>query len=250
MLQVFGLDRTYLKDTMEGVGSRYYDDAGNCFAETGRGPRNFGFAKRQFIFQPELEAALRDRLEEQAPGTLRFAAEVTEIRQEGESALVTVTDPDGGHHQIRTGWVLACDGGRSPIRESLGIPMSGNTYEEDWIVVDTRNDPDNSLFSKFFCSDVRPTVSVPAPNGGAALRVHAAAGRNPREGDERRDALGADDAAAALAPRGCHSPHGLYLSCSHGRAIPARRYPADGGCGASDAALRRAGDERGVARCP
>ncbi|MBR9764710.1 MAG: bifunctional 3-(3-hydroxy-phenyl)propionate/3-hydroxycinnamic acid hydroxylase [Rhodobacteraceae bacterium] len=166
VLQVFGLDRTYLKDTMEGVGSRYFDDAGTCFAETGRGPRNFGFAKRQFIFQPELEAALRDRLEEQAPGTLRFAAEVTEIRQEGDIALVTVTDPDGHQHRIRTGWVLACDGGRSPIRESLGIPMSGNTYEEDWIVVDTRNDPDDSLFSKFFCSDVRPTVSVPAPNGG------------------------------------------------------------------------------------
>lgn len=165
-LQVFGLDRGYLKDPMEGNGSRYYDDAGRCFAETGQGPRNFGFAKRMFIFQPELEAALRDRLEEQAPGTLRFGAEVTAVEQAEDHAVVVVGTPDGSQHRIRTQWVLACDGGRSPIRERLGIPMSGNTYEEDWIVVDTLDDPDDTLHSKFFCSDVRPTVSVPAPNGG------------------------------------------------------------------------------------
>ncbi|MWB79105.1 bifunctional 3-(3-hydroxy-phenyl)propionate/3-hydroxycinnamic acid hydroxylase [Pseudooceanicola sp. 216_PA32_1] len=165
-LQVFGLDRSYLADPMEGDGSRYYDDAGHCFAETGQGPRNFGFAKRNFIFQPELEAALRARLEDQAPATLRFGAEVTAIEQAEGHAAVVVAGADGREHRIRTQWVLACDGGRSPIRESLGIPMSGNTYEEDWIVVDTLNDPDQSLFSKFFCSDIRPTVSVPAPAGG------------------------------------------------------------------------------------
>lgn len=165
-LQVFGLDKTYLADPMEGLGSQYYDDAGACFAETGKGPRNFGFAKRNFIFQPELEAALRARLEDQAPGTLRFGADVTGVEQSEGHATVVVAGADGQQHRIRTQWVLACDGGRSPIRESLGIPMSGNTYEEDWIVVDTVNDPDDTLFSKFFCSDVRPTVSVPAPNGG------------------------------------------------------------------------------------
>jgi 3-(3-hydroxy-phenyl)propionate hydroxylase len=165
-LQVFGLDRSYLANPMEGLGSRYYNDDGECFAETGKGPRNFGFAKRNFIFQPELEDTLRARLEEQAPGALRFGAEVTEVEQSGDQAVVTVAGADGTTHNICTQWVLACDGGRSPIREGLGIPMSGNTYEEDWIVVDTVNAPDVSLFSKFFCSDVRPTVSVPAPNGG------------------------------------------------------------------------------------
>lgn len=165
-MQVFGLDKTYLKDTMEGVGSRYYDDEGNCFAQTGRGPRNFGFAKRQFFFQPELEAALRDVSAERSPGTLHFGAEVTDVCNAPDHALVTVQDADGHSHEIRTQWVLACDGGRSPIRERLGIPMSGNTYEEDWIVVDTLNDPDTTLHSKFFCSGSRPTVSVPAPHGG------------------------------------------------------------------------------------
>ena len=165
-MQVFGLDKTYLKDTLEGVGSRYYDDEGNCFAETGRGSPNFGFAKRLFFFQPELEAALREVSAETSPGTLHFGAQVTDVRNGPDHALVTVQDADGHSHQIRTQWVLACDGGRSPTRERLGIPMSGNTYAEDWIVVDTVNDPDRTLYSKFFCSGSRPTVSVPAPFGG------------------------------------------------------------------------------------
>ena len=165
-LQTFGLDKTYLATPMEGDGARYFDDDGNCFAETGRGPRNFGFAKRQYIFQPELEQALRDRVEQLAPGALRFGSDVLDIEQADGHATVTVQQPDGSEHKIRTQWVLACDGGRSPIRERLGIPMSGNTYEEDWIVVDTSNDPDDSRVSKFFCSSTRPQVSIPAPNGG------------------------------------------------------------------------------------
>lgn len=165
-MQTFGLDKTYLKDTMPGVGSRYYDDAGNCFAETGQGPRNFGFAKRQFIYQPELESALETHLARKRPGTLHFSSEVEDVQNAQDHAIVRLRDMNGQTHQIRTQWVLACDGGRSPIREGLGIAMSGNTYEEDWIVVDTINDPDKTLYSKFFCSGLRPTVSVPAPHNG------------------------------------------------------------------------------------
>ena len=157
-LQVFGLDETYLVDTAEGVGSRYYDDNNNCFAETGKGSRNFGFAKRHFIFQPDLEAALRDRLEEQAPNILRFSAEVVDAVESEDHAVVSIKDASGVVHEVRAQWVLACDGGRSPMRERLGVSMIGDTYEQDWVVVDTSNDPDSSLFSKFFCSATRPSV--------------------------------------------------------------------------------------------
>lgn len=165
-VQVFGLHETYVKDARPGVGSRYFDDNGVCFAETGAGPRNYGFSKRHYMFQPEFEDALRAALEARAPGALRFNSDVTEIAQDAYGTVVTLTGEDGAAHRIRAHWVLACDGGRSPTRESLGIAMAGNTYEADWIVVDTMNDPDDTLFSKFHCSTTRPTVSVPAPHGG------------------------------------------------------------------------------------
>ena len=165
-LQVFGLDRTYVSKTTAAIGSKYFADDGSCFAETGAGAQSYGFPKRQYIFQPDLEEALRLRLEEQAPGSLRFASNVIAIEQRDTAAVVTLEDASGRRHAIETQWVLACDGGRSPIRERLGIAMSGNTYRQDWIVIDMCNDPDPSVFSKFYCSSVRPTVSVPAPDGG------------------------------------------------------------------------------------
>lgn len=164
-VQTFGLHEAYLTHTREGVGSRYYDDHGVCFAETGAGPRNYGFAKRQFMFQPEFETALRERLAAARPEALRYSSEVVRFTQTPDHVQVQVKDSGGDFHTICTNWLLACDGGRSPIRESLGIPMSGSTYEADWIVVDTVNDPDETLFSKFFCSSKRPYVSVPSPNG-------------------------------------------------------------------------------------
>jgi 3-(3-hydroxy-phenyl)propionate hydroxylase len=199
-LQVFGMDETYLADTREGVGSKYYDDQNVCFAETGKGPRNFGFAKRHFIFQPELETALRDRLQEQSPGVLRFSAEVCDIDQSGEITLVRLRDADGEIHTIQTQWVLACDGGKSPIREKLGIPMIGNTYEQDWIVIDTKNDPDTGLFSKFFCSSERPSVSVPASQNGRRYEFMVL------PGETREQVLEDEFLANLLAPHRPYDP--------------------------------------------
>ncbi|MGX1099868.1 bifunctional 3-(3-hydroxy-phenyl)propionate/3-hydroxycinnamic acid hydroxylase [Amorphus sp. MBR-141] len=193
-LQVFGLDRTYIARTRTGNGSRYYADDGSCFAETGAGPSTYGFPKRNFIFQPELEEALRGRLEEQAPGSIRFSSEVVAIDDAPDHALVSVRDADGRIHRIRTQWVLACDGGRSPTRERLGIEMVGSTYAQDWIVIDMVNDPDQTAFSKFFCSSTRPAVSVPAPHGGRRYEFMVL------PGESREDVLDAEFLATLLRP--------------------------------------------------
>lgn len=165
-LQAFGLDKSYVAETVEAVGSRYYTDSGVCFAETGAGPRTYGFAKRHYIYQPELETALRMSVTDQNPNRLFYSANVVDIACRTGKAHVKVVGEDGEAQEIVADWVAACDGGRSPTRERLGIAMQGNTYNQDWIVLDMRNDPDQSRFSKFFCSSLRPAVSVPAPDGG------------------------------------------------------------------------------------
>lgn len=165
-LQVFDLDKSYVAKTVEAVGSRYYTDGGVCFAETGAGPRTYGFAKRHYIYQPELEAALRKSVADRNPDRLFYSANAIDIICRNGKAHVKVISGDGTEQEIAADWVAACDGGRSPTRERLGIAMQGNTYNQDWIVLDMRNDPDQSRFSRFFCSNLRPAVSVPAPDGG------------------------------------------------------------------------------------
>ena len=61
---------------------------------------------------------------------------------------------------------MACDGGRSPVRSQLGIPMEGSTQVQKWIVVDTVNDPgEPERFSEFHCNGTRPVVVVPGVKG-------------------------------------------------------------------------------------
>ena len=111
-----------------------------------------------------------------------------------EGITVVVRGADGAEHSIRAQYVVASDGGRSPIRESLGIAMQGSTYAQDWIVIDTLNDPDEVRHSWFHCSNKRPTVSVPAPHGGRRYEFMLL------PGETHEQVLEADFVAELLAP--------------------------------------------------
>ena len=164
-LQAFGVADGFLKHTIEGDGARYFDDNGQCFGSVGAGPRTYGFAKRHFMYQPELEAELVQSLSRFSSVDLRFGWNVTGISQDPSGVTIACMTPEGAR-TIRCDWLLACDGGRSPIRQWAGIDFIGSTYEQDWIVLDLKADPDQVNYSRFYCSTSRPAVSVPAPRGG------------------------------------------------------------------------------------
>ena len=165
-LQVFRADQAYLDLTVEGDGAQYIDDNGEVFGKVGAGPENFGFPKRNFINQPEFEKTLRDFVDASPLCTLHYNSNVTGIQQFEDTVTVQVQDSAEVVHAITANFVIAADGGRSSIREAANILMLGSTYEQNWIVVDTLNDPDQVRFSRFICSNQRPHVSIPAPKGG------------------------------------------------------------------------------------
>lgn len=166
VLQAFGADERFRGMTVTADGAVYVDDNGDVFGRVGAGPETYGFPKRNYINQPELEAVLRDLVAKSVLCDLRFSSEVTELVEGDDGIVVKLRDPDKQARSITAQYVVAADGGRSPIRERLGIRMQGATYAQDWIVVDTLNDPDRANYSRFFCSNARPHVSIPAPNGG------------------------------------------------------------------------------------
>lgn len=182
-LQVFGADKTYVEPlTVEGDGAMYVDDGGVQFARVGAGPETFGFPKRHFINQPELEAVLRQHVAQQPMIGLYFSTEATAAEQDHTGVTVTVQGPDGHAQSLRAAYVIAADGGRSPMRERLGIEMIGSTYAQDWIVVDTLNDPNTKNASVFICSDKRPHVSIPAPRGGRRYEFMLLPGETHQDG--------------------------------------------------------------------
>jgi 3-(3-hydroxy-phenyl)propionate hydroxylase len=175
-LQAAGLDRDYLANTRPGRGSRYHDDDGNPFAEVGPGPTEYGFPRRSQIYQPAFERVLLAGLDRFEHVHVAYAHDFQALRQSETGVDVTLQGPDGTERRVSADYVIASDGARSPVRRALGIEMLGDTYPEDWLIVDTLNDPDQEPVSKFFCRSDRPYVSIPAPGGGRRYEWRAGPG--------------------------------------------------------------------------
>jgi 3-(3-hydroxy-phenyl)propionate hydroxylase len=68
---------------------------------------------------------------------LRWKNKVTGISARADAVELEVDTPDGGY-RLEADWVIAADGGRSAIRGMLGLPFSGETFEERFLIADVR----------------------------------------------------------------------------------------------------------------
>ena len=64
---------------------------------------------------------------------VRYGATVSAVAQDAEGVSVTVN----GAEQLRAAWLIGTDGGRSRVREALGIRLEGFTWPERFLVVST-----------------------------------------------------------------------------------------------------------------
>jgi 2-polyprenyl-6-methoxyphenol hydroxylase-like FAD-dependent oxidoreductase len=91
-----------------------------------QGVDEFSPSRRMFVAQDALEPLLRERAEAFG-ATLRYNAEVVSLEQDNEGVTATVRDGGtGAVDRVRSRYVVAADGNRSPIRGQLGIGMSGH----------------------------------------------------------------------------------------------------------------------------
>jgi 3-(3-hydroxy-phenyl)propionate hydroxylase len=65
----------------------------------------------------------------------RFGARVAAVRQDAGGVSVDIETAQG-IRQVRAQWLVACDGGRSTVREQLGLRMEGTQYEGRYVIVD------------------------------------------------------------------------------------------------------------------
>lgn len=84
------------------------------------------------IPQHELEPVLADVLEQRAPGALRLKHRLVDFEQHPGG----VTLRFDGAEEFEAAYVLGCDGGRSTVRELLGVEVGGHTLEQRYMLVD------------------------------------------------------------------------------------------------------------------
>jgi 3-(3-hydroxy-phenyl)propionate hydroxylase/flavoprotein hydroxylase len=102
------------------------------FAETGRS----GWAEWYMMYQPELEEALDAVCRAASSVEVRYSSPVTAV-EAADGVTVTVDSPSGRQH-VRASYVVACDGGNSFVRQTLGIDQHDYGFSEPWMVCDFR----------------------------------------------------------------------------------------------------------------
>lgn len=116
------------------------------------------------LAQYHIEQFLLDAAERQ-PGLIdiRWQTRVTGVAQRADGATVSLATPEQTY-QIETDWLVAADGGRSVVREALGLKLQGTSYEGRYVIVDIH------------LKSARPTERLayfdPPSNPGSTVLVH------------------------------------------------------------------------------
>jgi len=167
-LRVFqhaGVVDSVLSVVVPGTGTRYYDRNGVAlFHARGAWPFRLGYPFKNPFAQPDLEQVLVKELSARPNVELHFTTEVVGIDQSEDH--VTVRAVRNGREQcLAAKYLFGCDGGRSAVRQLQGVAMTGRSYEEVWLVVDTTNDAHTERYAMHYGDPHRPHVIVPGLDG-------------------------------------------------------------------------------------
>ena len=86
--------------------------------------------------QYKLANLLAERLQQFPHASLVFSTRVTAVTQTDGEVAVTIEGPDGPA-VLHGDWLIGADGGKSAVREALGIKLEGFTWPDRFLVAST-----------------------------------------------------------------------------------------------------------------
>ena len=131
------------------------------------GPQNHtAYPEPRTLSQHDTERILTDRLSRQGVEIERGRT-LTDLAQSGESVTVSLRGEDGSIEKLRCRWVIGCDGAHSAVRKAAGIPFSGSTYRDEFIMADAELDwklPHGGLYGFPSPAGIFAAFSMPGEN--------------------------------------------------------------------------------------
>ena len=118
------------------------------------------YAPLNNLQQNWLEHFLLETIHENDNIEVRWGNNVVNHVQEDDQVTLTIQTPEG-EYQHSSKWVVAADGGRSPIRERMKLWMEGASYEGRFVIADIRiklDYPTERL--AYFCPDWNPGNTI------------------------------------------------------------------------------------------
>ena len=166
--QRIGLAEQLKRDMLIDRPIDFVDDDGRSFFSARLPARDNGHPPQAFLYQPSLEQVLREGVEQYPNVEVLLDRECLRVSQDESAAELAVARIGGDElSRLRATYVIAADGGSSPIRSQLNVGFEGRTYETHWVVIDTEmiEEWDGHDRLRFHCDPARPAVDCPTPLG-------------------------------------------------------------------------------------
>ena len=117
------------------------------------------------FYQPELERALRANAERHLSVSARTGVELVRFADEGDGVTAVLRTSAGDESVVRTRYLVGADGASSAVRGAIGQKFDGESYAQDWLIVDALGVPSSFDHVEFLCDPERPTPHMVAPGG-------------------------------------------------------------------------------------
>ena len=121
--------------------SEYLGEAGQLIQriDSAPPPHRLGWHPNYVFDQPMLERLLRAKVQSLPNVNVLLGTEVQKVDQDGSSCHIAALDNRTRQPiELTSRYVVACDGGASPTRTSLGIGLEDHGFHEPWLVVDVQ----------------------------------------------------------------------------------------------------------------
>ncbi|CAN7417524.1 bifunctional 3-(3-hydroxy-phenyl)propionate/3-hydroxycinnamic acid hydroxylase [Pseudoduganella sp. LjRoot289] len=164
-----GISARIANDVMPYRTSEYHGAGGRVIKRIvpAGAPYPLGWAPNYVFSQPAVEGALRARLQERPGVRLELGTEALAVAAQGDGYAVRLRDKHGAQREVRSRYVLACDGGTSALRGRLGLEMEDLQFDEPWMVVDVMVSPEAlerlPATNIQYCETERPCTYVVGP---------------------------------------------------------------------------------------
>src|SRR5262245_61497456 len=143
-----------------------------------------GYTPSNVFTQPAVERVLRARVAQLPNVVVELSTEATALTQDDDGVTLSLRRADGSDADVRSRWLIGCDGGASPVRASVGIELDDLDFDEPWLVVDVRvNERGLAKLPRTsvqYCEPQRPCTLVIGPGNHRRRELSLPAGAAPQ----------------------------------------------------------------------
>ena len=179
-VQATGLINRILPDIVQGYAVHYYSWTNTLFARIEPRTTEYGYPKRNAFRQPMLTSQLNEWLQRFGHVKTLFGHALSSFSQDAQAVRLEVLH-HGAMKAFTCDWLVACDGGHSPVRERLGIPLTGSSYAVRWLIVDLLDRKTAFRHTRTYCDPARPAIRLPGPHGTLRYEFMLHAGEDPQQ---------------------------------------------------------------------